>query len=80
MYQLFYDNKIAELAQLEHIARNHKGLSDSEKKVFITLLEVLKEITDHSGEISEADRTFLKSRILSDSDWTTRSLMLLSNV
>lgn len=80
MYQLFYDNKISELTQLEHIARNHQELNDSEKKIFITLLEVLKEIADHSNrKISEADRNFLKSRILSDSDWTTRSLMLFAN-
>ncbi|MEK4059765.1 MULTISPECIES: helix-turn-helix domain-containing protein [Paenibacillus] len=80
MYQIFYDNKIAELTQLERVARNHQELSESEKKIFITLLEVLKEITDHSDrEISEADRNFLKSRISSDSDWTTRSLMLFAN-
>jgi Rgg/GadR/MutR family transcriptional activator len=80
MYQIFYDNKIAELIQLEHVARDHQGLSDSEKKIFITLLEVLKAISDHSDRgISEADRKFLYSRILSDSDWSTRSLMLFAN-
>lgn len=79
MYELFYENKIDELDELVDIANQEKDLGNSQKQQFFTLLAVLKQLDDKTKEISKEDIVFIKKKILEDSEWNKRSLMLFAN-
>lgn len=81
LYMMFFDNQLNDLDTLSMQAQQDPKLTPDEKKLFLTLANIVLKNKHHetTSSLSAESKVFLKEKIMADDKWSDNSLAIYAN-